>query len=65
MKKRLFMLICIIILWTPLTTAQTYPKLEESYRLKLLEPPSGKVRMVLDTDTYNEIDDQLDRKSVV
>lgn len=59
MKKRLFMLICIIILWTPLTTAQTYPKLEESYRLKLLEPPSGKVRMVLDTDTYNEIDDQF------
>jgi inosine-uridine nucleoside N-ribohydrolase len=59
MKKRLFLLICIIILWTPVTTAQTYPKLDESYRLKLLEPPSGKVRMVLDTDTYNEIDDQF------
>jgi len=53
------MLFCIIIVWTPVTTAQTYPKLEESYRLKLLEPPSGKVRMVLDTDTYNEIDDQF------
>jgi len=59
MKKRLFLLICIIILWNPVTTAQTYPKLDESYRLKLLEPPSGKVRMVLDTDTYNEIDDQF------
>jgi purine nucleosidase len=25
---------------------------------KMLEPPSGKVRAVIDTDTYNEIDDQ-------
>lgn len=25
---------------------------------RLLEPPSGKVQVVLDTDTYNEIDDQ-------
>ncbi|MFC1725309.1 hypothetical protein ACFL4T_06755 [candidate division KSB1 bacterium] len=23
------------------------------------EPPAGRVRMVLDTDTYNEIDDQF------
>lgn len=28
-------------------------------RLKMLEPPSGKVRVVMDTDTYNEIDDQF------
>jgi len=28
-------------------------------RLKMLEPPTGKVRVVLDTDTYNEIDDQF------
>ena len=28
-------------------------------RLELLEPPAGHVRMVLDTDTYNEIDDQF------
>jgi inosine-uridine nucleoside N-ribohydrolase len=28
-------------------------------RLKLLEPPRRKVRAVLDTDTYNEIDDQF------
>lgn len=27
--------------------------------IKKLEAPSGKVRMVLDTDTYNEIDDQF------
>jgi len=31
--------------------------LSEATRLKLLAPPVGKVRVVLDTDTYNEIDD--------
>jgi inosine-uridine nucleoside N-ribohydrolase len=35
------------------------PDLSEAVRLERLEPPSGKVRMVLDTDTYNEIDDQF------
>lgn len=34
-------------------------KLNEAQRLALLEPPAGKIRMVLDTDTYNEIDDQF------
>ncbi|RWM26481.1 nucleoside hydrolase [Mesorhizobium sp.] len=28
-------------------------------RLRMLDPPSGRVRCVLDTDTYNEIDDQF------
>ncbi len=28
-------------------------------RLALLDPPAGKVAMVMDTDTYNEIDDQF------
>ena len=28
-------------------------------RLTLLEPPSGRLRVVMDTDTYNEIDDQF------
>lgn len=36
-----------------------FPKLTEAERLELLAPPSGTVRMVLDTDTYNEIDDQF------
>ncbi|QPF81908.1 nucleoside hydrolase [Bradyrhizobium genosp. L] len=33
--------------------------LTETTRLKLLTPPAGRVRVVLDTDTYNEIDDQF------
>ncbi len=39
--------------------SQNFPKLDETFRLKQLQPPSGKVRMVLDTDTYNEVDDQF------
>ena len=36
-----------------------YPTMTESQRIGRLQPPRGKVRMVLDTDTYNEIDDQF------
>lgn len=35
------------------------PQLSESVRLERLRPPTGRVRMVLDTDTYNEVDDQF------
>ena len=37
----------------------TFPVLTTEQRVQMLEPPSGRVRMVLDTDTYNEIDDQF------
>ena len=36
-----------------------FPSLSPSRRLELLEPPRGPVSLVLDTDTYNEIDDQF------
>ncbi len=36
-----------------------FPMIEDAERLHRLVPPSGKVSMVLDTDTYNEIDDQF------
>jgi purine nucleosidase len=36
-----------------------FPKISESVRFERLQPPTGKVRMVIDTDTYNEIDDQF------
>jgi inosine-uridine nucleoside N-ribohydrolase len=39
--------------------AQKFPELEEAERIKRLEPHSGIVDAVLDTDTYNEIDDQF------
>lgn len=37
----------------------TFPTIPESRRVARLEPPARKVRMVLDTDTFNEIDDQF------
>ena len=37
----------------------TFPTLSDSLRLQRLRHPGGPLRMVLDTDTYNEIDDQF------
>ena len=37
----------------------TFPELSEAFRISRLNHPGRKVRMVLDTDTYNEIDDQF------
>jgi len=36
-----------------------FPQLSRDELLRRLEPPQGPVSMVLDTDTYNEIDDQF------
>ncbi len=37
----------------------SFPTLSEELLIKRLAHPTGKIRMVLDTDTYNEIDDQF------
>ena len=37
----------------------TFPQISDAVRLERLRPPAGRVRMVLDTDTYNETDDQF------
>ena len=37
----------------------SFPKIPDSIRFSRLLPPTGKVRVVIDTDTYNEIDDQF------
>jgi hypothetical protein len=42
-----------------MNTMAEMPKLADSLRLQRLQPPTGKARMVLDTDTYNEVDDQF------
>ncbi|HBP37284.1 MAG TPA: nucleoside hydrolase, partial [Clostridiales bacterium] len=36
-----------------------FPKLASEQLLRRLNPPEGRIRMVLDTDTFNEIDDQF------
>ncbi|MYD09816.1 MAG: nucleoside hydrolase [Chloroflexi bacterium] len=37
----------------------TFPSLSDAFRIKRLQQPGRKLRMVLDTDAYNEIDDQF------
>ena len=37
----------------------TFARIPDARMRQLLEPPSGPCHMVLDTDTYNEIDDQF------
>lgn len=59
MKTKFFFVFCIFLIISLMSNAQTFPKMDETVRLKMLQPPNGKVRMVLDTDTYNEIDDQF------
>ena len=36
-----------------------FPELTNTERIERLQPPEGALRMVLDTDTYNEVDDQF------
>ncbi len=36
-----------------------FPELSDTWRLERLTPPTGPVDIVLDTDTYNEVDDQF------
>jgi len=59
MKVKALLLISIILFTSIALGSQNLPTIDETVRLKRLEPPKGKVRMVLDTDTYNEIDDQF------
>jgi purine nucleosidase len=61
MKTRLgnVLLLALTLASQPLF-AQRFPAVSESQRITMLEPPAKRpVRMVLDTDTYNEIDDQF------
>jgi inosine-uridine nucleoside N-ribohydrolase len=53
------LLLSMIITGLPLL-GQEFPAISESRRIEMLKPPSSRpVRMVLDTDTGNEIDDQF------
>ena len=50
----------VLVVLTPCIFGQNFPPMSEGQRIAMLEPPVRRpVRMVLDTDTYNEIDDQF------
>ncbi len=55
----LFPALMVLLLLSIEAFAQKYPNISETDRIARLDAPDGKVRMILDTDTYNEIDDQF------
>ncbi|MGI6572155.1 MAG: nucleoside hydrolase [Fermentimonas sp.] len=57
MKKSILVLILLSFHMT--FFCQNFPRINEVDRINRLNPPAGKLRMVLDTDTYNEVDDQF------
>lgn len=57
-SKSILIALIMIISCGP-SIAQEKVTISEVHRLKLLEKPAKDVSMVLDTDTYNEIDDQF------
>jgi len=49
-----------MIITGPLLLGQQFPAVSENQRIEMLKHPNDRpIRMVLDTDTYNEIDDQF------
>lgn len=61
MKKRIGTLLFLNLTLAASTAfAQNYPAISEGQRIAMLQHPTKRpVRMVFDTDTYNEIDDQF------
>ncbi len=57
MKKSILVLILLSFHMT--FFCQNFPRINEVDRINRLNPPAEKLRMVLDTDTYNEVDDQF------
>ena len=56
--KKSVLLIGFLIIYS-LSYSQEFPIIKETDRINRLNPNNGKIRMTLDTDTYNEIDDQF------
>ncbi len=56
--KRTFLVIGLLFVYL-ISFSQDFPIIKESDRINRLSPNNGKIRMVLDTDTYNEVDDQF------
>ncbi len=58
MKKSILLLFAMLSFHT-ISFCQNFPLINEASRIQRLDPPEGKVKMILDTDTYNEVDDQF------
>lgn len=58
-SKTWILFILTISLSVTNVNSQNFPQIPEEIRLQKLQPPQGKLKVVIDTDTYNEIDDQF------
>lgn len=56
---RIFAMLSVAMFLGNAVFSQEYAKLSDEFRLQRLKPVEGKIRAVIDTDTYNEIDDQF------
>lgn len=59
LRFRFFTMLSVAMLLAGTAFSQQYAKLTDEFRLHRLKPVEGKIRAVIDTDTYNEIDDQF------
>lgn len=57
--KTAFLLFMAVIINITTAYSQEFPKLPEDILLQRLQPTNKKINVVIDTDTYNEIDDQF------
>jgi purine nucleosidase len=58
-SKEYFFLLAFLLFTSINSFSQDFPKIPEQVLLQKLQPPAGKLSVVIDTDTYNEIDDQF------
>jgi len=49
----------VLIFGAPTAYSQNFPKQSNEILLQRLKPTTNKVKVVIDTDTYNEVDDQF------
>ncbi len=50
----------LLLIFVPgLASGQIFPPIDIPKRIQLLNPPTARVHAILDTDTFNEIDDQF------
>ena len=58
-KKACFSFTFIILTLGMNTFSQEFSQIKDESLLQRLQPPQGKIKVVIDTDTYNEVDDQF------
>ncbi len=59
MQAKFVMLFLLVFTFSETAFSQNFPEISQEVRLQRLMPNKSKINVVIDTDTYNEIDDQF------